>query len=123
MNLRLVCLLFLVTGCQSSPQLMLTSGQQQELAGIATYVTQEAKAMQKDNMRVNRKTIDRLLAQQDTAVMSMLDDEQWQLYDTGYRDRLASKIYQTEIRSPSSQRWSGVTRDPVSMPIGNSGQQ
>ena len=123
MNLRLICFLFLFAGCQSSPSLMLTPGQQQELDSIAIYVTQQAKALRKDNMRVNRDTVDRLLKDQDTAVMSMLNDEQWDIYDTSYRDRFASKIYQYGVRPRSSRYYSGVNDNRTSVPISSSQQQ
>ena len=127
MELRLLCLLCLfsgvLAGCQSTPRLMLTPGQDEELRSLAVYVTQEALVLRRDNMRVNRATVDRLLAQHDSAVRSMFDDEQWYLYDTRYRDRLASKIWQTELRTPSSRRMLQGTPNPVSMPIGTSQQQ
>ena len=98
MNRLLVCLVVLATGCQSTPQLRVTSHQQNELATITALVAEHAKTMLSENMSVNRDTVDLLLKAQDANVKAILDDQQWKFYDTSYRARLATRIYRTEVK-------------------------
>jgi len=116
--IRAFCLVLLaLAGCQSTPELLITRGQQNELKAIAITVTQQGKAMRKDNMIVNSATINRLLTEQDSAVRSMFTDEQWQLYDAHYRQRFASRIYREQFRQEPAPTGLSLRGDPASVPV------
>lgn len=115
---RSFCLVLVaLAGCQSTPQLLITPGQQNELDAIAITVTQQGKAMRRDNMVVTSATINRLLADQDSAVRSMFTSEQWQLYDSFYRQRFASSIYQQQFRPAPAPTGLSLRGDTASMPV------
>ena len=88
----------ILTACQGTPQaerppFPVTVSQNEMLIDVMTDVLSDATERRADGTYVGWNALNGMLVGEDTRVQSILDEEQWENYDTHQRDYLTDQLF------------------------------
>jgi hypothetical protein len=93
-----VTLSFALSACQGAPQperppFSVSVSQNEALIDVMTDVLTEAAERRADGAFVSWNSLSGMLVSEDTRVQSILDEEQWENYDTYQREYLTDQLF------------------------------
>lgn len=126
MPIRMTLMLSILTvslaaGCQSRPPsfpVNITDRQQDELSAIYASVWRDTRAYR----GASKPRIHSLLATEEDRIRGLLDDEQWELFDTQTKEDWVNKLYRsTRVLHTTETGRYGPTTTPRSSTLSSGG--